>query len=50
MNTPGKLGGNWSWRFDFAALTPELSAKLQQLALTYGRAANAEKKAKPEWM
>jgi len=37
MNTPGKLGGNWAWRFRDDALTAELSGRLRDLALTYGR-------------
>lgn len=50
MNTPGRLGGNWSWRCPMEALTPELRANLLELALTYGRKEPAEKQDKPEWM
>ncbi len=50
MNTPGRLGGNWSWRFKNEDLTPELSEKLLEMSLTYGRKEPAEKKEKPEWM
>jgi 4-alpha-glucanotransferase len=38
MNTPGKLGGNWSWRFRAEALTPELARGIHLLTTTYGRA------------
>lgn len=37
MNTPGTASGNWSWRMDAAALTPELAERLRSLADTYGR-------------
>ena len=32
MNTPSLDGGNWKWRFTPEQLTPELTAKLAQLA------------------
>ncbi|HZW79836.1 MAG TPA: 4-alpha-glucanotransferase [Candidatus Deferrimicrobiaceae bacterium] len=32
MNTPSLDGGNWKWRFTLEQLTPELTAKLAQLA------------------
>ncbi|MGB7602770.1 MAG: 4-alpha-glucanotransferase [Candidatus Sulfotelmatobacter sp.] len=32
MNTPSLDGGNWKWRFAPGQLTPELTAKLAQLA------------------
>jgi 4-alpha-glucanotransferase len=32
MNTPSLDGGNWKWRFAPEQLTPELTAKLVQLA------------------
>ena len=31
MNIPSKPGGNWSWRLDHVALTPELADKLATL-------------------
>jgi len=37
MNTPGKLGGNWSWRYHAHDLGHGLREKLLELALTYGR-------------
>ncbi len=37
MNTPGTVGGNWSWRFGDGALTPALAARLRGLAQLYGR-------------
>jgi 4-alpha-glucanotransferase len=30
MNTPGTAQGNWSWRFEWDALTPELASRLHQ--------------------
>jgi len=37
MNYPSKLGGNWSWRFEPAALTPEVRTRLRKVTETYGR-------------
>jgi 4-alpha-glucanotransferase len=37
MNLPGSAVGNWTWRFDDAALTPALAERLAQLTRTYGR-------------
>ncbi len=37
MNTPGTTEGNWSWRLEKSALTPELAGRLLSLAETYGR-------------
>ena len=37
QNTPGRLGGNWSWRFQAQALTPDLARQLREIAATYGR-------------
>ena len=37
MNTPGTLGGNWQWRVDRAALTPELAEKIAGMTRMYGR-------------
>ncbi len=50
MNTPGKFGGNWSWRFRMEDLLPEYRHALLTLALTYGRKEPAEKRAMPEYM
>jgi 4-alpha-glucanotransferase len=38
MNRPGVAGGNWTWRFEQGALSPQLAARLAQLTRTYGRA------------
>ena len=40
MNYPSRLGGNWSWRFGRQALTPEIGARLRQMAVSYGRLGN----------
>ncbi len=37
MNTPGTLGGNWTWRLCKNALTPAISASLAELTRRYGR-------------
>lgn len=37
MNTPGKASGNWSFRYKKDSLTPELAARLKELAILYGR-------------
>jgi 4-alpha-glucanotransferase len=37
MNTPSLDGGNWKWRFALEQLTPELTAKLAQLAAVTDR-------------
>jgi 4-alpha-glucanotransferase len=37
MNTPGTVNGNWEWRAEPGALTPELAAKLAALAAKYRR-------------
>jgi 4-alpha-glucanotransferase len=37
FNTPGQAHGNWSWRFDAAALRPELASALRELAEVTGR-------------
>jgi 4-alpha-glucanotransferase len=38
MNRPGKPSGNWRWRFEASALTPQLEARLREITRTYGRA------------
>jgi 4-alpha-glucanotransferase len=38
MNLPGRLGGNWRWRFREGALTPEVTERLARLTDVYGRA------------
>jgi 4-alpha-glucanotransferase len=37
MNLPGRLGGNWSWRYVTGSLAPELQDRLGGLAEMYGR-------------
>ena len=37
MNTPGKTGGNWSWRFEKKALTDNIAEFLRKLTKLYGR-------------
>ncbi|MCU0494835.1 MAG: 4-alpha-glucanotransferase [Chloroflexaceae bacterium] len=42
MNTPGKLGGNWGWRFRAGDGEAGLIERLHTLTETYGRLAAAE--------
>ena len=37
MNLPGRLSGNWRWRFRAEHLTPALGERLRELATLYGR-------------
>ncbi len=37
MNTPGTTDGNWAWRLEKSALTPELAERIRGLSETYGR-------------
>ena len=37
MNLPGSPSGNWRWRFRQDDLTPEIAARLRELAETYER-------------
>lgn len=37
MNTPGTVGGNWHWRFDWDSARPEIMAKLSRLITLYQR-------------
>jgi 4-alpha-glucanotransferase len=37
MNLPGRLGGNWRWRFREGAVTPAMTERLATLARTFGR-------------
>lgn len=37
MNTPGRIEGNWCWRFTFEMLTDEIRSKLKELTTIYGR-------------
>ena len=38
MNVPASVSGNWTWRFEDGATTPELAERLRTLTETYGRA------------
>ncbi len=38
MNTPGTTTGNWTWRFQWEQLTPEIVERLRRLTALYGRA------------
>lgn len=38
MNVPASVSGNWMWRFEDGATTPELAERLRTLTETYGRA------------
>jgi 4-alpha-glucanotransferase len=37
MNLPGRLGGNWKWRYRAEALTPAVARRLETLTRTFGR-------------
>lgn len=37
MNLPGRLGGNWQWRFLPESLTPEIIQRLREMTELYGR-------------
>ena len=39
INTPGTADGNWGWRVDAAALTPELADSIRDLTATFARCA-----------
>jgi 4-alpha-glucanotransferase len=39
MNLPGRLGGNWTFRYEPGALDDKVAARLRVLTETYGRAA-----------
>lgn len=43
MNFPGKLGGNWNWRFKWEQVPPDLAGKYKELALLYERPPKPEK-------
>jgi 4-alpha-glucanotransferase len=38
MNTPGRAGGNWSWRYTPELLSPQVAERLATLTQLYGRA------------
>jgi 4-alpha-glucanotransferase len=37
MNTPGRVGGNWVWRFSWDEMPAGLAAECQQHAMEAGR-------------
>jgi len=37
MNLPGKVSGNWKWRYRAKALNSDLSARLRSLVTLYDR-------------
>ncbi len=37
MNTPATANGNWSWRLESNAFTPEIAARLSEMTELYGR-------------
>jgi len=37
MNFPGKVGGNWAWRYESSQLTQRHADRLRDLTETYGR-------------
>jgi 4-alpha-glucanotransferase len=37
MNLPGRMSGNWKWRYRRDALKSELSARLREMAVLYDR-------------
>jgi 4-alpha-glucanotransferase len=43
MNLPGTAKGNWSWRLNRDALTPEIAGRLYELTKIYGRLRTDEK-------
>ncbi|MBN9386797.1 MAG: 4-alpha-glucanotransferase [Chloroflexi bacterium] len=45
MNYPGRASGNWGWRFEENALTPELAGQIYEVTELYGR---TYKPAEPE--
>ena len=37
MNTPGTVGGNWSWRFDWPQIKPDINQQISQFMTLYQR-------------
>jgi 4-alpha-glucanotransferase len=48
MNTPGRPGGNWTWRFGLHQLTPAVISRLRELTILYGRYVEPEPKEENE--
>ena len=40
MNTPGTIGNNWNWRFDWEQVPDDLTGRLRHLVRLYGRTRN----------
>lgn len=47
MNLPGRPTGNWTWRLEEGALSPELAWKLREATLIYERCATPPEEARP---
>ena len=45
MNFPGKLGGNWTWRFTWEQITEDLAAVFSEMVDMYDRNPKKVKKA-----
>jgi 4-alpha-glucanotransferase len=37
MNLPGRMGGNWKWRYEHGQLRPEMTQRLRELTELYDR-------------
>ena len=37
MNLPGRMGGNWRWRYERGQLRPEMARRLRALTELYER-------------
>jgi 4-alpha-glucanotransferase len=48
MNFPGKLGGNWNWRFTWDQVSPELAQTYKRFTITYERPKIPKKTAEEE--
>ena len=44
INIPSTLGGNWEWRMEHDACTEELSKRMLELSLLYGRTTREDTK------
>jgi 4-alpha-glucanotransferase len=44
MNTPGKQGGNWSWRFQMHELSDDIKNRLSYLTWLYQRKPDQQNK------
>jgi len=42
INTPGTVGGNWTWRLPSGGLCDELAGKIRRMTWTFGRCAEEE--------